>query len=215
MDGAIDTDVLHKACVYGLFEQVLASIPLPVENFCVLASAKFVIRRKIERSTLYTNKSQVADALDYSLSLIKELEPTDDEIQFASELEFVAQQLNVGFDIGESQLCAIVLSRNFLCLITGDKRAIIAAESLFQNVQSLKSLESKLICLEQGFLWLLECVDPREVRKAVCSEQSMDRALTTCFCCSSEEIYPDSWKDGLNSYIRDIRSKAPTVTFKP
>ena len=213
MDGAIDTDVLHKASVYGLFEQLLESIPLSIENFCVLASTKFVVRNKIKRSTFNKNKGQITETLNRSLSQMKELEPTKDEILFASKLEFNAQQLNVSFDIGESQLCAIIISRNMLCLITGDKRAIIAAESLFYSELDVKSLESKFICLEQSFSWLLKIVDPWEVRNAVCSEQNIDRALTICFGCSSSNTRPEAWMEGLNSYIREIRLKAPTVIF--
>ena len=213
MDGAIDTDVLHKASVYGLFEQLLESIPLSIENFCVLASTKFVVRNKIKRSTFNKNKGQITETLNRSLSQMKELEPTKDEILFASKLEFIAQQLNVSFDIGESQLCAIIISRNMLCLITGDKRAIIAAESLFYSELDVKSLESKFICLEQSFSWLLNIVDPWEVRNAVCSEQNIDRALTICFGCSSLNTRPEAWMEGLNSYIREIRLKAPTVIF--
>ena len=214
MDGAIDTDVLHKASVYGLFEQLLESIPIPIESYCVLASTKFVIKKRIKRLTYNKSEDQIIDALSRYLSQIKELEPTEEEILLASQLEFVAQQLNVSFDVGESQLCAMVTFRNMGCLITGDKRAIIAAELLLHSRLDIRSLESKFICLEQNFLWLLENHDPQEVRIAVCGEQTMDRALTICFSCSSPDVREKAWREGLNSYIQDLQSKAPTAVFK-
>ena len=70
MDGAIDTDILHKASVYGLFEQLVESIPIPIENYGVLAAAKFVIKKRIERSTYNKSKDQIVEALNTYISQI-------------------------------------------------------------------------------------------------------------------------------------------------
>ena len=213
MDGAIDIDVLYKATVYELFDYLLESVPLPLEGYCVLATARFVIHGKIEKTTFSKNRKHIKTALQNSLALVTEIEPTIDELGIASELEFMASKLNVSFDTGESQLCAMLISRNMQCLITGDKRAISAAELMLHHIQSSNVLKSKFICLEQCFLWLLERFDPLKVREAVCSELKIDRSLSICFSCHSPNVPQESWTEGLNSYVSDLRSKAPSVLF--
>lgn len=216
MEGVIDTDVLLKSNVYGLFDQLLESIPLSIANFGVLGSTKFVVRNKIKYLNFNRQKGEVIEALNNSLSKLKELEPTMDEIQFASELELMVQKLNVGFDVGESQLCAMVISRKMQCLVTGDKRAIISAESLINSNLDVIFPESKFICLEQCFSWLLKkkSIQPHEVRAKVCSEPGIDQALNICFSCRSPYISPESWMDGLCKYIQCLLSEAPNVLYK-
>ena len=213
MDGAVDIDVLYKATVYGFFDQLLESVPLSLENYYVLATAKFVICRKIEKTTFSNDRKQIKAALNSSLARVKVLEPTVGEIELASELEFLANELNVSFDIGESQLCAMIILRNMSCLITGDKRAIVAAESILGHNLRYRAFKSRFICLEQCILWLLGRVDPLEVREAVCSEPKIDRSLSISFSCNSPDVPSESWTEGLNSYVSDLRSKAPFALF--
>ncbi len=214
MDAVVDVDAIFKLSVYGLFEESLNSIPFQVDKFFTLNSARYVLRDQVSRTVFEKRQRQVSNAIDSSLSLIKEVEPTKKETRFAAELEHIAQKLNVSLDIGESQLCAMVISRKMLCFVTGDKRAIVAAESIYSSELNINNLESKLICLEQIFLWLLDRFDPMEVRSSVCSEKEVDKALSICFSCASHEISPDSWNEGLNSYISELQSQAPTVIFR-
>ncbi len=138
------------------------------------------------------------------------LEPSPEEAALAAELEYEAQRANLSLDSGESQLCAIVLKRNVSWLLTGDKRAIAALESLSAQMSFGAALAKRIVCLEQLFLRLL-VLNAKALAMAVCNEPNLDKALTMCFACSSGTATADSIKEGLISYVGDLRKSAATL----
>lgn len=210
---AIDTDVLHKATVYGVMKELLAAIPNRAEKHCILTAAKYVIRNKLIK---FPPNKGTDTAINYLNGLLDELlliEPTDEEISLAATLEYKAQLLNLEFDSGESLLSAVVFHRTLTYMLTGDKRAIEAAEIIFPEVFEIEKLKGKFMCLEQSIYWLLIKSDPMYVRSCICDEPSVDIALSTCFSCNSPGIPIESWNEGLQSYIDNIRKLAPTMLF--
>jgi hypothetical protein len=96
-------------------------------------------------------------------------------------------------------------------LVTGDKRAIAALERLLALRHEIRGLAGKLVCLEQLVRRLLAEGTGAVIRAAICGEPSVDKALSFCFSCTNPTMAPESWIEGLTSYINDVRRAAPTL----
>ena len=118
---------------------------------------------------------------------------------------------HVDLDVGESLLCAIAISRSGEFVLTGDKRAIAAAEDLVDIVPELDTLRCRLVSLEQVAASLVVYLGERHVAVAICAEPSADRTLSICAGCTRD---PDDWfvdADCLTSYIGHLRILAPRM----
>lgn len=209
ISAAIDNDVLFKAACYGLLEDLLSQVPVDPGNCCVLGSAVFVISRMLVKGGGCANPEGAGQLLDAFFDTAQKLEPTDEELKFAAELELEAQKSAVNLDGGESLLVAIVLVRELDYLITGDKRAVLALSALRELIGPLLALNGKMICLEMLFARLLDTSCDESIRDAVCAEPDVDRALKICFCCGNPSAGCDQWKEGLVSYINALEKAAP------
>jgi len=207
----MDNDVLHKTTAYGLFNSILKTPPIQHEVYGILGTAKYVVGKKLKKRPPLRGLESVLVDFDLALQHLVELEPTHEEVASAATLEYLAQNLNLDLDPGESILCAVLLARKLNHIVTGDKRAIKAIEVLSTDVKNSFVFESKLICLEQLFAWLVNEHNDHAVRTAVCSEKAVDMALTSCFSCYSPEVPDESCVDGLKSYIASLQKDAPTV----
>ncbi len=208
---AVDTDILFKGASYGLLFDLISAIPSHVSDTGVLGAAPFVVRAKLRNAKLNRGPETAIGLLEELVRCAAMLEPTTEEARFAAELEFAAQRANVNLDEGESQVCAIVIGRALSWLVTGDKRAVKALEQLLGDRGELTELAGKVLCLEQLFLRLIGMDNAAAIRDAVCGEPGVDHALAVCFSCNSPEVGPDSWSDGLQSYIANLRDAAKTV----
>lgn len=211
MMAAVDNDVLVKGLSYGLLFDLLGSITSDVRDIGMLGAARFVVRASLRKANLNQGTETAFRVFEELLGRVAVLEPTNEETTFAAELEFAAQRANFDLDTGESQLCAIVIGRALPWLATGDKRAVRAFEQLLIARSDATKLAGKVLCLEQLFLRLIGMTNAAAVRGAVCAEPSVDVALALCFGCHSAEVDPNSWSDGLKSYIADLRREANTV----
>ncbi len=207
----IDNDILHKGACYGLLFKFIRAISVDIEDVGVLGEAKYVLRDKLNKANIAGNREKVIDDLIAFISQVTILEPSAEELRLAANLEYAAQRTHLNLDSGESQLCAIVIRRACSKLVTGDKRAIIALESILIERNEATLLASKVVCLEQILLKLLEIEDPSAIRKAVCAEPSVDKSLTNCFSCYGEEVGKKSWIEGLQSYIGNLRKEAEII----
>lgn len=66
-------------------------------------------------------------------------------------------------------------------LLTGDKRAIAAAEALLETVAELAALTERIACLEQAMTLAVERLGALPVRDLVLAELDMDTAINICF----------------------------------
>jgi hypothetical protein len=137
---AVDNDILFKGLCYGLLRDFIAVIPSSIEKIGILGAARFVITAKLRRARLSHDLGEIFQSLDCFFSKAVVLEPTNEEAMMAAEIEFAAQEGNVELDTGESQLCAIAISRNIPWIVTGDKRAIRALGVVVSQVPALSSL---------------------------------------------------------------------------
>lgn len=207
----MDNDVLHKTTAYGLFERLLTTSAMQGEVYGVLGTAKYVVSKKFKKRPPTRGLESVLIDFNSALQHLVEIEPTNEEVTAAANLEYQAQQLNLELDTGESILCAVLLIRRLNHIVTGDKRAIKAVEALSTEGENSLNFESKIICLEQLFVWLVNEYDVHHIRTAVCSEKAVDLALTSCFSCYSPEVPVESCVEGLKSYISSLQQDAPTV----
>jgi hypothetical protein len=208
---AIDNDILLKAACYRLLESLIAMLSPDTSKVGVLGSARFVCLARLAKIRLSQDPTEIANLLESLLGRVTPLEPTSDEARFAAEIEFAAQQAHVSLDIGESQLCAIVIARNIGFLVSGDKRAIFAMETLLAHRAELAKLAGRVVCLEQVIKRIIGAIGAIHIRSAVCKEIAVDRALSICFGCASSSGCEKDWVEGLDSYINDLSKRASTV----
>ena len=208
---AVDNDILFKGASFGLLIDLIGTIPSDVSEIGVLGAAPFVVRDKLNKANLNHGPERAIALLEELVGSAVILEPTVEETRFAAELEFAAMRANLNLDEGESQLSAIVIARALSWLATGDKRAIKVLDQLLVTQGKIAGMAGKVLCLEQLFLRLIRVLSAAAVRDAVCREPSIDRALAICFSCYNSNTDPDSWSQGLTSYIADLRDVAKTM----
>jgi hypothetical protein len=207
LNALVDNDILFKTTSYNLTTDLLDSHPYGADNFHILAAAKFMLRKRLEKRSPSRGKDVVLAEFESIFTRINLLEPTEDEIKLAAEFEFIATKSGRELDNGESQLCAILILRKWDFIFTGDKRAIHAVESLIE--EKCPEIQGKITCLEQLILHLLGCTSFEEVRQKICTESGTDTSLDNCFACRSEQTTIDNCLEGLNSHIRAIKGQSP------
>lgn len=211
MNTLVDTDVLVKGACYGLLSELTAAVSNTAPSCGVLGAARFVVPNAIDRQRLEGERALARTAFQDFLEQHEVVEPTPAEQELAVELEAAAQALALNLDTGESQLVAILVTRDIPSLLTGDKRAIVALEQLLETVPHLEPLVARVYCLEQAVRRLLEIVELDSVRRAVCAEPSIDKALSICFSCSRADASVASITAGLESYIASLRATANRI----
>jgi hypothetical protein len=209
----LDNDVLIKCSSYSLLNQIRP--PGGAEGeMGVLGSAPFVVKDYLRRRGSISDRESAQKCFEEYLSTVTVLEPTDDELVLASAIEESAIDLGLDLDGGESQLCAIAVSRVLPFLLTGDKRAIRGAEVLQGTIPAITSLGGRIVCLEQAVMGIVARIGKDEVRTMVCAEPDTDRSLSICFACHAHAEATSFSLDGLASYVRDMRLHAPTLLYE-
>jgi hypothetical protein len=207
----IDNDVLAKGACYGLLLDLAAAVAGAASRCGILGAAQFVVPKIIDRQKMNRDPGGAREVFQAFLAQHDIVEPTLPEQQLAAELESAAQALALNLDAGESQLTAILVTRTIPLLVTGDKRAIIAIERLIDTTLRQHDIAGRIQCLEQAMQRLIAATDINDVRRAICAEPSVDKALTICFSCSSPDVARASIREGLDSYVTDLRANATRV----
>lgn len=207
----VDTDVLIKMATYGLFEGI--SHPGCSEDCArhlgLVGAAKYSARKAVRRRS--PDPEAASGHLEAFIQGAQVLEPTDAEILLAAELEEAAAAAGGSLDVGESQLCAIAISRGEPVILTGDKRAVAAAEQLIASMDRLDGLRERIACLEQAMVLATDRLGVSVVRAAVVSAPKTDIAMSICFQFTNPHVADDFYPDGLHSYIEDLRKSAPSA----
>jgi hypothetical protein len=202
----LDNDVVLKAACYALAPEALAATTSGGTVPGMLGVGRFVIRRRVERATNIMERDRARASLELMIAAVEMFEPTDDELTLAADLEAEASRQGFELDGGESQLLAIVAKRNFHCLLTGDKRAILAMAAVAMALAA-----GRILCFEQLMTRIIAAVGIDSVRPRVCAEPRIDRAITVCFGCTRNAVPDADVIDGLASYIGHIERTAPGV----
>jgi len=209
MTSLIDTDLILKAASYQAIEPLLTAGAGTAPGY--LGAARFMVPRKVSRAKLSGDKDRALAAIEGWFEAANAVEPTADESEFAAQLESAAQRGALPFDEGESLLCAVMVKRAVPTLLTGDKRAIRSLATLASSDPRLEALFGRVRCLEQIVLGLVEHSVPDVLRVKVCAEPRVDMALTIIFACASPTVSLEGIREGLISYIEDLRRDAGQI----
>ena len=208
MIALIDADVLLKGACFGILQPLVGRHPAETG---VLGASRYVLPPKIRRLRPDDEGSAALGELSRYIELATELEPTEPEVRLAADLELLAQTAGLELDVGESQLCAVLVMRTVPALLTGDKRAIYALDQLLDLEPRISRIAGRVYCLEQLFAPLLSKAEVASVREAVCREPVVDRTLAICFSCSTTQAQRETILQGLSSYVRSVRATARRV----
>lgn len=200
-----DNDAVLKLSAYQVWEAVSATQLYPP---AILAVAKWSLAKQASKARKVNDVDAFRLAVEAFVASCMIIEPTDDEIQFAISIEEAATALGGELDSGESQMVAVLIARNLLAMVTGDKRAIVALAQV-----GVKGLEGKVYCLEQVLRMIIAYSDWQAVRAKVCSERQMDMAVAMVFACHSKPSI-ESVSEGLESYIGNLRANAADLLIE-
>ena len=178
----LDNDVLVKMSAYGLGSELVDATTISGSVPSMLAVGRFVVRDRLKRGRRFSDSEQAAAHFEEFLSGLGLVEPTESEIEQAAAFENAAAKAGLEFDVGESQLLSILLTRDAPLLATGDKRAIAAISTVCGD-----GADRRIACFEQILATLIQRLGPDPIRSAVCREPSVDRASTNCFNCSAAD----------------------------
>lgn len=209
VDEALDNDVILKAVRYTATQLFWP----PETRFGVLGVAPYVVAGRLKRTGITEARPATADELLAFLDLAQVLEPSEQELTLAGELEREAQRRALPLDTGESQLAAMVVERAIALLTTGDKRAIASFEQLLGVASWLAALCGRVRSLEQLALHVARDDDAfPTLSGCVCSDPDADTTLSICFgCLGGEPASRDVAEQGLVSYIDALRADAPEI----
>jgi hypothetical protein len=204
----VDCDIVYKATLLDLDAELIRDQAQSTVG--VLGATRFVLTRKFnklggERATAMRGR------LDQILSNYLTVEPSGDEIGLAAEFESAAQLAGLSLDVGESQLCSILLTRDCQLLLTGDKRAIVALQKLLPSRPQFSKIARKVKCLEQCVDSALKLNGVKKIRDAVCASIQPDIVLAICFSCKEAHVGEDTVRACLSSYIQHLRDSAPDI----
>jgi hypothetical protein len=214
MDTVVDNDLILKSISYGLADVFWPdSDP---DSVGILGAAKYVVGHEIGRGLLNRGVDAAQNDLSEFLSRCDELEPTDEEIELAAQIEVCGQEHGLALDNGESQLAAIVVARDLPVLETGDKRAIAGLDAARSHLDALESLRGRVRCLEQIVRRVIGVEEGFEgFSDRVCSESGVDKSLSVCLGCFGDSPADrETALEALDQYIREVRRSAPTMLIK-
>lgn len=199
----LDNDVLIKMSAWQLGGPLTECLTTASGPPAMLGVAAFVIRRKLRKIGLLDPAAAEAAFTRLCESLIL-VEPTEEELETAAALEEAANQADLQFDTGESQLAAILLHRDASLLATGDKRAIAALATLAPD-----ELAGRIAPLESLLRHIGTRIGIGQLRSHICCEPGADRSAAICFACHREGAIPTAEVDAcLASYLRDLAKVA-------
>lgn len=210
----LDTDILFKLTRFGLLNHLSMHPIHPDSEFSILGAAKFMLQKKLQKKPPQRGIQQVTIEVSEAMQWLTSAEPNETEIEIAAAIEAHAQKHGLAIDSGESLICAMIVNNACNYAMTGDKRALVGIGQILQE-PAYKELKERFICLEQIFLCWLAKLDTIELRKAVCAEKDADKSIAICFSCSSPEVQPENFIEGLTSNINSLRNdsgKALTAT---
>ena len=206
----LDNDVVLKAASYALADETVAVTTIDDTPPAMLGVGRFVIRNRLSRASNIADPARATSAFEQMLPTMTLVEPDEDEMAVAADLEAEAIRLDLELDGGESQLLAILANRSCSLLVTGDKRAIAAMATV-----ALAQASARVACLEQMIAHVVATSGTSIIQPRICAEPNVDRAITSCFACSSSNKPDDAEVlAGLASYISHLDRSAPGILIR-
>lgn len=202
----VDNDVLKKLAVFHLFPPLLKAFEGKTDGVYILGAAIFVLEKAIQRSKSIKNPAAAIANLQDLVAECTKIEPSNEELVLAADLEDAGQRMSLPFDTGESLLFAILISRAQTRLITGDKRAL-GAVPLVCDDHLLMGMSARVACFEQTLASIMAAIGAEACGHQVCEEPLADRAAAICFGCSAGGYSAAAASAALHSYIEALRKE--------
>lgn len=207
-DAALDNDVLLKGVSYGILDPLLAALPAGPYEHGILGTAKYVLPKALKKRSP-ERLDRALQELQASFTKLEILEPDEQEVQLAAQLEFEAQKQSLSLHSGECLLIAMLIRRELRHVLTGDRNAVSALHEARATMPfGDGNLAGRFVCFEQAMLHYAIHVGWSNVKVEICAERGVDTQMRICFSCSSPEATADSWEECLKSSIEDLRSRS-------
>lgn len=207
-----DVDLVIKLICFKLSNSLMKSLLKNNQIIEVLESTKYVVRKRVYKVFEEKYDHEIKLELENFSANCNYIEPSDEDLFLAAEIEKISQIKNLSMDTGESILCAIAInsSAEFITYIaTGDKRAIKSILQIKPALEKINYLNGKFICLEQIIIGLIRGGNLIQIRKNICCIPNLDKTLSICFSCTGRNGQPEvEIINGLNSYINDLDNKS-------
>jgi hypothetical protein len=204
----IDNDVMIKACCFSLVDDIHQVLCAAAGSVVALGSTKYIVPKQIRKNKKIVQRSEAEARFAHLAELLAFIEPTSEELELAAEVEQAAQARNLAIDSGESLALAILVKRDLSLFATGDKRAIAALAPLAFELDAVRSVGARLVCLEQLMLALVVRLGVESLRPRVCAEPAADISVSICFSCTATSMDDAKVREALGSYIRELRGVA-------
>ncbi|GAB3490369.1 hypothetical protein GCM10027399_07430 [Curvibacter fontanus] len=201
----IDVDAICKLAHWQLLDKLPALLGTPIVECVTLSSVRYRAQRCLSKPD--GRLFQTADAAQAVLAAVTSMK---------APLAATAFDLSVfenasDIDPGEAVLLAAVIATPGARLLTGDKRALRAISKL-ASIRPV--LAGRVVMLEHVLLLALDTYGLDWVRKSVCPQAAVDKAIFICMGsrCDAPEI---SVREGFESYLNEIRCACdPTILIK-
>lgn len=204
---AVDTDVILKVAGYQVGDVAVAVLERSAPP-AALGLTHLIAQKQLAKRRGVQNLEAALNALSALLARLGTLEPSDDESILAAELVAKAQEEDLPLDTGEAQLAAIVLTRAFPLLVTGDKRALGALAALFPDGEHRELLRGRMMCFEQLIDALADIIGEAELRERICREPELDTAMRLACSCGREGWNPVQLREACRSFVEAVQQIA-------
>jgi len=191
----VDNDVILKLVACNLFWEAVGVLGLTSDDLRVRTTTKFYFRKKPKKYPQAVREQAIAVVEQCQLF---DDPPINEALQILQQIE--------GIDPGEAVLIIAAQTEPSFYLMTGDKRCLEALATAPQLVEVRQRLKSRVVCLEQLILRLIETQDFDKILTLVLPAREYDTALKAVFG-SGEMAIRDTVMLALKGYIQDLRSK--------
>jgi hypothetical protein len=190
----LDNDVILKLTAYGITNEALECLKIERSNIRVLDSARFVFGSK------KLKKKYSETVLLFATEFVKQC--TTISSKDSNEHKLLVEQ--DGIDLGEATLITAIIQESGSFLATGDKRCLqaLATTECLQTIH--KSLQGRVVCLEQIICKLIETQGFDWVLEKILLNLECDKAIKVAFG-SGSRSQCESVLGTLNSYIQELR----------
>lgn len=157
--GFIDNDIFIKLVACNLLEDLLQVMGLEPREVGVLASAKYVFRKKRDIVSTYPEEIRLSAIEKLSQFQAVGADQGDEIFKLLTNRRF-------DIDVGEAILIAKAVQTQGSLLLTGDKRCLGALSTSPELRDIHTELQGRVLCLEQliqklihskGFVWMQSC----------------------------------------------------------
>ena len=199
-----DNDVVQKLATLGLLTEAVAAIG--AAECHVLSTCRFKLQINNPEKGRKKLGDEVFDRIKSFLDDTKRIE--NDNLVGLD----VAANAALGVDPGELQLFAFTAKTAGALLVTGDKRALFGAMSAPDCAPLIAAVAGRVVCFEQVLDLLLETTGFVTVHAKAAAVPEVDKVVRAVFSAVATE---QDVREGLASYIRDIRGKTGALLRPP